>query len=55
VRDRLKAVSEMHPERPSGWDWQSSLTSPEGAALIREAAQAEHEGITYLKQIAGAL
>jgi hypothetical protein len=55
VRDRLKAVSEMHPERPDGWDWQSPLTSPEGAALIREAAQAEGQGVACLKQIVAAL
>jgi hypothetical protein len=55
VRDRLKAVSEMHPERPDGCDWQSPLTSPEGAALIREVAEAERKGIACLRRIAEAL
>jgi hypothetical protein len=54
VRDRLKALLEMHPER-SGADWQSPLTSPEGAALVREAAEAEREGIAWLKQVVTAL
>jgi hypothetical protein len=54
VRDRLKALLEMHPERP-GADWQSPLTSLEGAALVREAAEAEREGVNCLKQVVVAL
>jgi hypothetical protein len=55
VRDGLKALSEMHPERGPQTDWQSSLTSPEGAALVREAAAAEREGVVFLRRIAAAL
>jgi len=55
VQERLKALSELHPERPESWDWQSPLTSPEGADLVREAAEAEKEGVAWLKQISVAL
>jgi hypothetical protein len=55
VRDRLKALADMHPERPDGWDWQSPLTSLEGAALIREVAVAERKGIACLRQVVQAL
>jgi len=55
VRDRLRALAELHPERPDGWDWQSPLTSPDGAALVRGAAEAERKGIACLQQIAEAL
>jgi hypothetical protein len=55
VRGKLKALSEMHPERGPQTDWQSPLTSPEGAALVRAAAGAEREGVAWLKQIVVAL
>jgi hypothetical protein len=55
VRDRLRALAELHPERPDGWDWQTTFASPEGAALVREAAGAERKGMACLKQIARAL
>jgi hypothetical protein len=55
VRDRLRALAELHPERPDGWDWTTPLASPEGARLVREAAQAEHKGVACLKEIARAL
>lgn len=55
VRDNLKTLSEMHPERGSQTDWQSLLASPEGAALVRAAAEAEREGVARLRQIVTAL
>lgn len=51
VRDRLRALAELHPKRPDAWDWTTTVASPEGAWLVREAAQAEHKGVACLKQI----
>lgn len=55
VPGRLRALAELHPERPDGWDWKTPLTSPEGARLVREAGEAERVGVACLKQIAQAL
>jgi hypothetical protein len=55
VRDRLRALAELHQERPEEWDWTTTFASSEGAQLVREAAQAERQGVACLQQIAGAL
>jgi hypothetical protein len=55
ARDKLCALAELHPERPDGWDWTTTLGSAEGAQLVREAASAEREGVACLKQIIKAL
>ena len=55
VHDKLRMLSELYPERPDQWDWQTTFAGPEGAQLVREAAQAEREGVVCLKQIAKAL
>ncbi len=55
VRDRLRALSALHPERPDGWDWQTTFASLEGAHLVREAAEAERQGIAALRRIVAAL
>ena len=51
VRDKLSALSTMHPERPGKWDYTTIFASPEGAKLVREAADAERQGVLDLKQI----
>jgi hypothetical protein len=48
-------LAELYPERPDGWDWTTTFASPEGAALIREAAEAERKGIACLRRIAKAI
>jgi hypothetical protein len=53
VRDRLRALLEMHPERKKP-DWQATFASPEGAALVREASAAEHKGVACLREIVAA-
>jgi hypothetical protein len=55
VRDKLRALAEMHPERPGNADWTSTLTSPRGAALVREAAAAERKGVSSLRDVVEAL
>jgi hypothetical protein len=55
VRDKLRALAELHPERSDRTDWTTTFASSEGARLVREAAQAERKGIACLKQIAKAL
>jgi hypothetical protein len=55
VRDRLRALAELHPERPDGWDWTTTFASPEGTQLVREAAEAERKGVACLKEVARAL
>jgi len=56
VRDRLRALLEMHPERAdSEVDWATTFRSTAGAALVREAAQAERQGVAGLRRIADAL
>jgi hypothetical protein len=55
VRDRLKAVADLHPMPTSGWDTETKVQSPEVAALLREAGAAERKGLECLKRIAAAL
>jgi len=55
VRDKLQAVVDLHPPRMDGWDNETRLTSPEAAALLREAGASERKGIDALKRIAAAL
>ena len=55
VRDKLQGVVDLHPMRQEGWDNETKLTSPEAAALLREAGAAELEAIQALKRIAAAL
>jgi hypothetical protein len=55
VRDKLRALAKLHPERPDGWDWTTPIASPEGVQLVREAAEAERMGVACLKQIVKAL
>ena len=55
VRDRLKAVADLHPMSHQGWDGETKVTSPEAAALLREASAAEQKGIDALRRIAAAL
>jgi hypothetical protein len=54
VRDKLHALSRMHPERRET-DWQSTFTSPAGAALVREAAAAERKGVASLSKVVASL
>ncbi len=54
VRDRLAGLVQLVPMRP-GWDDQEKLASVEGAALLREAAEAERRGLDCLRRIAAAL
>lgn len=50
VHAKLEALSELHPfEFGSGEEEQ--LKSPEGAALVREAAAAEREGLAVLRRL----
>ncbi len=51
VRDKLRALSTMHPERPGKWDYTTTFASSEGAQLVRQAADAERQGVASLKQI----
>ena len=55
VRDRLAALAQLHPEQPDAWDWQTPLLSPDGASLVRQAAEAERHGVACLKEIVRAL
>jgi hypothetical protein len=56
VRDRLAALLQMHPERPGEQvDWQSTFTSPGGAALVHEAAAAERKGVSSLRAVVESL
>lgn len=50
VRDKLKAVSAMHPLNMDDYG-EATVTSPEAAALIREAGKAEGEGLSILQRI----
>ena len=54
VRDRLKALLDLHPAREKP-DWQSKFASPQGAALVREAGTAERRGLECLRGIASTL
>jgi hypothetical protein len=56
VRDRLGALLAMHPERPEREaDWTTTFQSTAGAGLVREAAQAERQGVACLRRIVSAL
>ena len=54
VRDKMRALLELHPEREKP-DWESMFASPEGAALVCEAGAAERKGLECLKRIADLL
>jgi hypothetical protein len=52
VRDKLRALYEMHPGRPGDqMDWTSTFSSPGGAALVRKAAAAERKGVDSLRNV----
>ncbi len=55
ARDKLRALSELYPERPDEWEWQTTFASSEGAQLVREAAQQETQGVACLRRIVDAL
>jgi hypothetical protein len=55
VRNKLRALTELYPERPDGWDWQTTFASPEGAQLIREAAVTEKLGVACLHRVVNRL
>ena len=56
VRDRLRDLLEMHPERAEREaNWTTTFQSPAGAALVRQAAQAEKRGVACLRRIVEAL
>jgi hypothetical protein len=55
VREKLQALSDMHPERSEGLDWTTTFVCIAGAALVREASDAERRGVAALEQILGAL
>jgi hypothetical protein len=55
VRDKLRALAELQPDRLKETDWTTTFASPEGARPIREAAQAERKGVACARQIAEAL
>jgi len=52
VRDRLRALSDLHPFRHGV---EGTITSPEAGALVREAAAAESRGLEVLGRIVEAL
>ncbi len=53
VRDKLKAVSELHPFRHESAD--EKVQSPEAAALVSEARDAEERGLAVLEQLVEAI
>ena len=56
VCERLRALIELHPSREnSDWGPGSTFTSPEAAAIVREAAQADAEGLACLQRIVDVL
>jgi hypothetical protein len=55
VRDKLRALAEMHPERHANADWSTTLCSPRGATLVRDAAAAERKGVSGLRDVLGTL
>jgi hypothetical protein len=56
VCDRLMALIELHPPREKpDWGPDSTFSSPEAAAIVREAAEADAKGLACLQQIVGAL
>jgi len=52
VRDKLRAVLDLHPFRHETWDPELRLDSPETAPLLREAGAAEREALEFLGQAA---
>jgi hypothetical protein len=53
---RLEAVIELHPEREKpNWGPDSTFTSTEAAALVRQAGEADAEGLVCLREIVDAL
>jgi hypothetical protein len=55
VRDKLRTLADLHPDREKATDWATTFASPEGAQLVREAAEAERAAVACLKQIVQAL
>jgi hypothetical protein len=56
VCERLKALIELHPPREKpNWGPESTFTSPEGAALVREIGDVDRQGLASLEQIVSAL
>ena len=56
VCERLKILIELHPSREEpDWGPDSTFSSVEAAAIVRQAGEADAEGLTYLEQIVGAL
>ena len=53
-RDRLMTLYEIRPKRENA-DWATTFASAEGAALVREAYEAESKGLECLRQISAAL
>ena len=55
-RDKLKAVSDMHPFKlPSADDEEERLCDAEAAAMLREVATAEEKGLATLGKVVEAL
>ena len=52
VRDKLKAVRELHPFRHGE---EGKVQSPEAAALVREASEAETKGLEVLQRVLEAI
>jgi len=52
VRDKLKAVSELHPFRHGD---EGNVQSPEAAGLVSEASDAEEKGLAVLEQLVEAI
>jgi hypothetical protein len=52
VRDHVRALRELHPEREEpDWGPDSTFSSPEAAAIVRLAAAADAAGLARLQQI----
>lgn len=49
---RLKGMRELHPfHPPTADDWGQTVGSPEGAALVRQAGDAERKGLAAVERI----
>ena len=56
ICDKLRALIDLHPPRKEpDWGPASTFASPEAAAIVRQAAQADAEGLRCLEQIVEAL
>ena len=56
VCDKLKALIALHPPREKpNWGPDSTFSSAEAAAIVRQAADADVEGLTCLRQIVALL